>query len=48
MSTNSIFIAILWGALSGVLAIQLLSNLLAVLFCLHGLLLTRWKRLAKK
>lgn len=48
MTTNSIFIAILWGALSGYLGSQLLSNLLALLFCLHGLLLTRWKRLSKK
>ena len=48
MTTNSIFIAILWGALSGFLGIQLLSNLLALLFCTHGLFLTRWKRLAKK
>jgi len=48
MSTRIIFTAIVWGFLSGVLGVHLLSNLLAMIFCLHGLLLTRWKRLAKK
>jgi hypothetical protein len=48
MSIRIIFTAIIWGFVSGLLAAHLLSNLLAVLFCLHGLLLTRWKRLAKK
>lgn len=48
MTITSITTAILWGALSGYLGIQLIANLLGILFCLHGLLLTRWKRLAKK
>lgn len=48
MSVTTIIIALLWGALAGFLTIHLLANLLAVLFCLHGLLLTRWKRLAHK
>jgi hypothetical protein len=48
MSIRIIFTAIVWGSLAGVLSMHLLSNLLAAAFCLHGLLLTRWKRLAKK
>ena len=48
MSVTTIGIALLWGAISGLLAIHLLANLLAVLFCLHGVILTRWKRLAHK
>jgi len=48
MSLSNVFTAIIWGSLSGILGIHFLSNLLAAVFCLHGLLLTRWKRLAKK
>lgn len=48
MTTNSIITATLWGGVSGILGIQILANLLALCFCLHGLLMTRWKRLAKK
>ena len=48
MSVTTIGIALLWGAISGLLVIHLLANLLAVLFCLHGVILTRWKRLANK
>jgi hypothetical protein len=48
MSTSTILTAIIWGALTGALGLQLLANLLALLFCLHGLLQTRWKRLSKK
>ncbi len=48
MTFNTVMTAIIWGTLAGVLAIHLLANLLALLFCLHGLLKTRWKRLVKK
>lgn len=48
MTTNTIMTAIVWGAISGVLGTQLLINLLGMLFCLHGLLQTRWKRLTHK
>lgn len=48
MNATTISIAIGWGAIFGLLAIHALANLLAIIFCLHGLLLTRWKRLAKK
>ena len=45
---TTIAIALSWGTISGLLTIHLLANLLAVLFCLHGLVMTRWKRLAHK
>ncbi len=48
MTSQMTLVALLWGAVGGFLALQSLANLLAVGFCLHGLLLTRWKRLAKK
>ncbi len=48
MTVKTIFTAIIWGALAGALAMQALANLLALCYCLHGLLQTRWKRLAKK
>ncbi len=48
MNATTLVISLLWGAVSGLLAIHLLANLLAALFCLHGLILTRWKRLAQK
>lgn len=48
MNPETIIIALLWGALSGYLFIRLLDNLAAVVFCLHGLLLTRWHKLASK
>jgi len=48
MNVTTITIALLWGATAGFLAIHLLANLLAVIFCLHGILLTRWKRLKHK
>jgi hypothetical protein len=41
-------IAILWGGLSGYLLIRLLDNLSAIVICLHGLLMTRWQKLASK
>ncbi len=48
MSITTIGIALLWGALSGLLAIHLLANLLAAVCCVHGVLLTRWRRLKQK
>jgi hypothetical protein len=38
----------IWGGLAGALGVQLLANGLGLLFCLHGMLQTRWKRLSKK
>lgn len=35
-----------WGGIFGYLALRLFDSLLGVGFCLHGLLLWRWKRLA--
>lgn len=48
MNTSTILVACIWGATAGLLAIHTLANLLAMGFCLHGLLMTRWKRLVKK
>jgi hypothetical protein len=48
MPAETIVIALLWGALSGYLLIRLLDNLSAVGICLHGLLMTRWQKLASK
>jgi hypothetical protein len=48
MNTSAILVAAIWGAIAGLLAIHTLANLLAMGFCVHGLLMTRWKRLAKK
>jgi len=48
MNTSTILVATIWGGVAGLLAIHTLANLLALGFCLHGLLLTRWKRLVKK
>lgn len=48
MHTSTILVAAIWGGVAGLLGIHTLANLLAMGFCLHGLLLTRWKRLVKK
>ena len=48
MNITTITVALLWGAISGLLAIHSLANLLATGFCLHGILMTRWKRLTHK
>lgn len=48
MNLNTIIIALSWGALSGYLILRTLESGLAIIFCLHGLLMTRWKRLANK
>jgi hypothetical protein len=43
-----ILVAIIWGALSGYLMLRMLDSLIATAFCLHGLLMSRWKRLVNK
>ena len=48
MNFDTISIALTWGTLSGYLILRILDSLLAIVFCLHGLLMTRWKRLANK
>ncbi len=48
MTSSQILVALLWGATGGFFATQALANLVAVGFCLHGILLTRWKRLRRK
>lgn len=48
MTTATIATALVWGAIAGYLAIRTLDNLLALCFCLHGLLIGRWRRLATK
>ena len=48
MNLATIIIALIWGTLSGYLILRTLDSLLAIVFCLHGLLMTRWKRLANK
>ncbi|PLX91470.1 MAG: hypothetical protein C0619_07570 [Desulfuromonas sp.] len=45
MSINTILIALTWGAAAGYLILRTLDSLLAVSFCLHGILLRRWKHL---
>ena len=48
MNLEIIIVALIWGALSGYLILRTLGSLLAIGFCLHGLLLSRWKRLVNK
>lgn len=48
MNAESTIIALIWGALSGLLLLRILESLLATLFCLQGLLASRWKRLVNK
>ncbi|MCK5825406.1 MAG: hypothetical protein KAG93_00105, partial [Desulfuromusa sp.] len=48
MNLDTIIIALTWGALSGYLILRTLDSGLAIIFCLHGLLMTRWIRLANK
>ncbi|MCD6581771.1 MAG: hypothetical protein J7K90_08230 [Desulfuromusa sp.] len=48
MNLDTIIIALTWGTLSGYLILRILDSLLAIVFCLHGLLMTRWKRLANQ
>ena len=48
MNLATIIIALTWGLLSGYLILRTLDSGLAITFCLHGLLMTRWKRLVNK
>ncbi len=46
--TLDTIIALTWGILSGYLVLRTLDSGLAIILCLHGLLMTRWKRLVNK
>lgn len=48
MSFALVATALVWGLCFGYLATRIIDSLLGVGFCLHGLLLWRWKRLAVK
>ncbi|MEE4254847.1 MAG: hypothetical protein V2I50_12470 [Desulfuromusa sp.] len=48
MNFNTIIIALIWGAISSYLLLRTLGSGLAIICSLHGLLMTRWKRLANK
>jgi len=48
MSLSLVATALVWGLFSGYLTIRTLDSLLGLGFCLHGLLIGRWKRLAGK
>ena len=48
LTLEIIIVAIIWGALSGYLLLRTLDSSLAIIFCLHGLLMSRWKRLINK
>lgn len=48
MNLNPMIIALIWGALSGYLILRTFDSILAVIFCLHGLLLSRWKKLVNR
>ncbi len=48
MKYHTIIVALVWGTLSGYFALRILDSLLAVAFCLHGLLSSRWKWLNNK
>ncbi len=48
MSFGIVVIALIWGIISGYLIFRTLESLLGISFCLHGLLLGRWKRLQNK
>lgn len=46
LDTN--IVALIWGALSGYAILRSFDSLLAVIFCLHSLLMKRWKQLVNK
>lgn len=48
MNLEIIIVALVWGALSGYLILRTLDSLVGITFCLHGLLMSRWKRLVNK
>lgn len=48
MYISSIIAALIWGAITGLLAMRLVDSLLGLAFCLHGLFMSRWKRLSNK
>ena len=48
MNLDTLIAALAWGVLSGYLILHALDSLLGIVFCLHGLLLSRWKRLINR
>jgi hypothetical protein len=48
LNLETIIVALIWGALSGYLMLRTLDSLVGIIFCLHGLLQSRWKRLVNK
>lgn len=46
MSAGDIAVAIVWGIVSGFLIIRILDRMVGLAFCLHALLLSRWKKLS--
>ena len=41
-------VALIWGTLSGYAMLRSFDSLLAVIFCLHSLLINRWKQLINR
>jgi len=48
LNMETMGLAFAWGALSGYLMIRTLDSVIAIIFCLHGLLMSRWKRLVNR
>lgn len=48
MNLETIIVALFWGVVFGALSLHALDRLLGILFCLHGLLMSRWKRLVNR
>lgn len=48
MNLDTAIVALSWGVISGYLILHALDSLLGIAFCLHGLLMSRWKRLVNK
>lgn len=48
LNLDTFIIPMTWGVLSGYLLLRTASCGLAIIFSLHGILMTRWKRLASK
>lgn len=48
MNIEMVIAAIAWGALAGYLILRCLDSFVAIGFALHGLLTSRWKRLANR
>jgi hypothetical protein len=48
VNLDTIIAALAWGVVSGYLILHVLDSALGIVFCLHGLLKSRWKRLANR